>query len=129
MLNKPFYAQTQHSTLVPTLYPFYLNYYTPAPQPVYRKAKASINKEMEEMVVMGYGVAKSESFADVSVPETQISQKQTSVSFEVEEPQSVKSEGKTNLIRFREAEIPCSYEYKSIPKLSDKVYLMGKITD
>jgi uncharacterized protein (TIGR02231 family) len=123
-------AQTQQSTLVPTLYPFYLNYYNPAPQPVYRKAKSAVNMEMDEMVVMGYGVAKSESFADdVSVPETQISQKQTSVSFEVEEPQSVKSEGKTNLIRFREAEIPCTYEYKSIPKLSDKVYLMGKITD
>ncbi len=63
------------------------------------------------------------------IPNTEIAKKQTSTTFDIEEKQTIKSENKNNLIRFRDTQIPCTYEYKSIPKLSGKVYLIGKITD
>jgi uncharacterized protein (TIGR02231 family) len=53
--------------------------------------------------------------------------KQTVAVYDIPEPQTVKSENKETLIPFKQAEIPCLFEYKAIPKLSEKVYLMGRI--
>jgi len=44
----------------------------------------------------------------------------------VDEAQTVKT-GKSTLIPFKQEEVPCIFQYKSIPKLSEKVYLTGSI--
>ncbi len=130
-------TQTQSSATVPTMQPYYLGYYEPL-----RKTAKYDGYFNDDAVAVGYGMAKRQDLTGAIVkqedsqrkmkaqtPTTQISQKQTSVSFDIQELQSLKSDGKNNLIRFQDTEIPCIYEYKSIPKLSDKVYLMGRIVD
>jgi len=105
------------------------------------------SKELDEIVVTGYGVMNA-SYADESgenvsrtsdrkvlKPDLSLSnyqknfsaqRKPIASSFDVDEAQTVKT-GKSTLIPFKQEEVPCIFQYKSIPKLSEKVYLTGSI--
>lgn len=50
-------------------------------------------------------------------------------SFKMDKPYSIYSDGKNNEIALRDIELESSYKYKTIPKLSDKVYLMAYVND
>ncbi|MDR1679136.1 MAG: DUF4139 domain-containing protein [Prevotellaceae bacterium] len=81
-----------------------------------KAAKATVNKEVSDTVA-----------AIAIAPENPPAP--PAVQFEVEEPQSLKSENKIAQVPFRTLEAPCRFSYKALPKLSEKVYLQALITD
>jgi len=120
-------AQTQVSADIPELFPYYLQYvYIQAkPQQISMQASASnIYNALQPQF------RKANFVYDMSPDYLQKqAQQATSFTFDVDGLQTIKSEGKQNLLRFKDADVPCTYIYKTIPKLSDKVYLIGRITN
>jgi TonB-dependent SusC/RagA subfamily outer membrane receptor len=63
------------------------------------------------------------------VPRTIVSKNEITKEFIVDDVQSILSDGKLNTIKFRDAEVKANYEFKTVPKKSEHVYLVGKICD
>jgi uncharacterized protein (TIGR02231 family) len=64
-----------------------------------------------------------------SVPLTIIAKRETSDEYEIDLPQTILSNDKTAYLSYRETELNASYDYQSLPALSENIYLIGKITD
>jgi TonB-dependent SusC/RagA subfamily outer membrane receptor len=54
---------------------------------------------------------------------------ETSIEFTIESKQTVLSNNQLNTFVYKNADLAAQYEYQSIPKLSEKVYLVGKLYD
>jgi TonB-dependent SusC/RagA subfamily outer membrane receptor len=64
-----------------------------------------------------------------SIPLTITSKRETSNEYMVDAPQTIISNNKTTTVSFRESNLKADFEYQSIPKLSENVFLIGKISD
>ena len=64
-----------------------------------------------------------------AMPMTINMQNETSNEFHVDAKQTVQSNNKTNVVRYRTSDLSSSFAYQSIPKLSEHVYLIGKVVD
>jgi TonB-dependent SusC/RagA subfamily outer membrane receptor len=64
-----------------------------------------------------------------SAPLTITSKQETSTEYIIDTKQTILSDGKTSVIAFKESDIDAEFEYQSIPKLSENVYLIAKIAD
>ncbi|HNW56510.1 MAG TPA: DUF4139 domain-containing protein [Bacteroidales bacterium] len=64
-----------------------------------------------------------------SIPLTVVTKQETSNEYSVETPQTIVSNNKINTITFKETDLSSSYEYHSVPLLSEHVFMIGKIAD
>jgi len=64
-----------------------------------------------------------------SVPMTITSKRETSNEYIVDASQTILSNNKTTTVSFRESNLEADFEYQSVPKLSENVFLIGKISD
>lgn len=60
---------------------------------------------------------------------TQITETQMNVSFDIDIPYDILSNGKKHGITMKEIKLPASYKHLAIPKLDKEAYLMAEITD
>lgn len=100
-------------------------------------------KLLQEVVVMGYGSAKSNTTASPSpqlrirgvnsissVPlEVASVEKQTNVSFEIKMPYTILSDGKQAAVDIGNYDFKAAYEYYAVPKAAADAFLTAKITD
>lgn len=66
---------------------------------------------------------------ETSIPLTITSKQETSNEYSVDAPQTILSTNKTATVTFREVKLDATFEYQSVPKLSENVYLIGMIND
>jgi TonB-dependent SusC/RagA subfamily outer membrane receptor len=64
-----------------------------------------------------------------SVPLTITQKRETVNEYIIDSPQSFKSGNKFSTIQFKKSNLDAEFEYQAIPKLSEKVYLIAKISD
>ncbi len=64
-----------------------------------------------------------------SAPLSMTYKNETSTEFTIDSPQSILSDNQLNTVVFKKEELKAIYEYQCVPKLSDKVYLIGNIPD
>ncbi|MGF7139292.1 mucoidy inhibitor MuiA family protein [Roseimarinus sediminis] len=64
-----------------------------------------------------------------SLPLTITSKRETSNEYLLDASQTIPSNNKTTTVSFREAEIEADFVYQAIPKLSENVFLIGRIND
>ncbi len=64
-----------------------------------------------------------------SVPLTITSKRETSNEYIVDASQTIISNNKTTTVSFRESNLKADFEHQSVPKLSENVFLIGKISD
>lgn len=91
---------------------------------------------LEEVVVTAYGSkgnpAASPSYKNrepVQHIPLSITKQQTNTVFKIETPYTIPSDNKDYDVQMLEYEIPASYEFSSVPKLSEETYLIAKISD
>lgn len=53
----------------------------------------------------------------------------TNETYELKLEQSILSDGKENIVRIKEYNLPASYEYHTVPKLDAAAYLLAKVSD
>lgn len=66
---------------------------------------------------------------NASLPLTVTSKREISNEYSVETPQSIISNDKTNTIIFKETKLSSTFEYQTIPLLTEHVFLIGKVND
>ena len=98
---------------------------------------ASVMK-LEEVVVIGYGTTESHTSSDNSavsyskkkeIIPLAIQKQQTSTEFKIDIPYSIPSDNKEYDVAMIQYEVPAIYTYSAVPKLSNDVYLIAKLTD
>ena len=80
----------------------------------------------------GNGVVLITTKKDKSVSSAPLSisyKNETSIEFTIESKQTILSNNQLNTFVYKNTDLEAQYEYQSIPKLSEKVYLVGKLYD
>ncbi len=88
--------------------------------------------KLEETVVIGYDAKKksvgSESLSSIS-NYTTINENQLNISFDIDIPYDILSNGKAHSVALKEIKIPATFKYYAAPKLEKEAFLMADIND
>jgi DNA-binding ferritin-like protein (Dps family) len=99
----------------------------------------TINVELEsgvflnEVVVVSYSARKSKKYEEIEQEtydlKTSVNYQPTTITYEINEPYTILSDGKKYTAEIKRFELPTKYNYFAVPKLDESVYLTAKITD
>jgi DNA-binding ferritin-like protein (Dps family) len=99
----------------------------------------TINVELEarasldEVVVVSYSAKSQKRAVAVAVEsialQTAVNYQPTTITYEINEPYTVLSDGKKYTAEIKRFELPAQYNYFAVPKLDESVYLTAKVTD
>lgn len=81
-------------------------------------------EKMADAEVVGYSLKKKD-LADY----TTVNDNQMNVSFTIDVPYDILSNGKVHSVRMKEIKLPASYRHYSVPKLEQEAFLMAEVTD
>lgn len=127
----------------PILYPIYVDFM----QPDYYQNQlgknrfnsySSMDKEKEvatakvQMMSSNMAYAKDDGFRDglkIDQNSVTIAEGDMMVEYEIQETQDIESDGQEHIIGFQELSLPATYNYHSVPKLENAVFLLAQITD
>jgi len=114
----------------PNVSPWFLTYQENQYQ---AKPVATSNAEtLSEVVVMGYGSQKKKDVigAVSSVSNfTTVSENQLNISFDIDIPYDILSNGKVHSVSLKEIKLPASYKYYAVPKADNDAFLLAEIAD
>ncbi len=131
----------------PLLNGWYLRYITPmvynykSNANVAYNAPAMYDRELSETIVTtGYGIKKERRNAQKPVVADQssydgmqdhldIQENALNVTFDIDLPYSILSNGKAQTATLQTVEVPADYKYYAVPKLDKDVYLLAYVTD
>ena len=120
-------ANPRQSGTKPTLHRWNLGIYR---YPTYKDRGRS---EMEKLKVEEEVLADEMDRSTTPVPSKPLAitttTKTTSVEFEIEEPYTIKKDGKKYMVSIKELDIPAYYEYYAAPKLDESAFLTAMITN
>ncbi len=107
----------------PELNPYYLN--LPVTYAADKMAsRGSADASLSEVVVSSYATQRS----TIPVSVNQV-ENQTNVEFNIENPYTVNSDGKTCVVEINQVEIKAKYQYYVAPKINTNVFLTAQVTD
>src|SRR6478736_1719644 len=126
----------------PELQPWYLQLYNP--QPPRPMAKRAATRSVQTMAATAAGAPPSQddnysagmaeesaaSFEDANVVSdyTAVTETALSVNFKIGIPYSIPSDGKKQLVDIQQLDVPATYKYAAVPKLSQEAFLMARLT-
>jgi uncharacterized protein (TIGR02231 family) len=113
---------------MPVLYPWFIDYFYPAPVMARAMAPAAKSEALSEMVVVGYGKNKDMEL-QAAPPEVNKVAGETTITFDLSIPYTVPSDGKIQTVEIQRLSAPADYRYVTTPKLSQLAYLTANITD
>lgn len=79
--------------------------------------------KLEEVVVIGYGTMKNKTI-DVNINENQLN-----ISFDIDIPYDILSNGKPHSVALKEIKLPATYKYYAAPKADKEAFLLAEIND
>ncbi len=116
---------------IPALYPWFIDYYNPAPMRLLRDESAR-KSNAPVMMEMAPSSAKMEEKAMMAEAPPVVVEKQvgeTTITFDVAVPYTIPSDGKIQTVDIQRLTAPAEYKYVTLPKLSQLAYLTANITD
>lgn len=93
------------------------------------------NKALNNLQGQAAGLEVQSAEADISIvdkyrtPNTAISENQLSISFDIEMPYDILSNGKVHSVTLKEIKLPASYRYYAVPKVEKEAFLLAEISD
>ncbi|HLA56139.1 MAG TPA: DUF4139 domain-containing protein [Flavobacterium sp.] len=117
------------NNLAPQLQPWFLNYYTERIAEAYDKKEDS-RSELDEVVVTAYKATngKVSGIAVSNVNANQI-ETQLTVSFDIDIPYDILSNGKVHSVALKEIKLPATYKFYAAPRAEKEAFLMANISD
>ncbi|HLF51185.1 DUF4139 domain-containing protein [Flavobacterium sp.] len=112
----------------PTVNPWFLRYQIPQ----YKGDNDGAQPQMQEVVVTAMGIKrKGKAMGNTSSVSdyTTISENQLNVSFDIDIPYDISSNGKIHSVALKEIKLPATYKYYAAPKLDKEAFLLAEITD
>jgi len=115
---------------IPTLYPWFIDYYNPRPR-VIQGRLAGVQKSeapmMAEMAMVNDRIEAKEDEAAPVMVEKQIGE--TTITFDVAVPYTIPADGQIQTVEIQKLTAPAEYKYVTLPKLSPLAYLTANIAD
>jgi uncharacterized protein (TIGR02231 family) len=112
----------------PIVNPWFLRYQndTLSPSPI-----AASEATLNEVVIVGYGKKKKDLAKAVSSLSnyTSINENQLNISFDIDVPYDILSNGKAHSVALKEIKIPATFKYYAAPKFEKEAFLLAEITD
>ncbi len=90
------------------------------------KAEARQDRELDAVVIQAYG--KKEAKSSIS-NYTTINENQMNISFDIDIPYDILSNGKVHSVALKEIKLPATYKYFAIPKVENDAFLLAEIAD
>lgn len=131
-------GQANQNTIAPELNTWFVDYYTVH----YKEAEVKHDTEVRSKTIEGRPNASFVQTLQGQVPGleietgqstvadyTQINESQLNVTFDIDIPYTILSNGKQHSVSLKEVSVPATYTYLTIPKLDNNVYLVAKIKD
>lgn len=134
------------NTFAPELQPWFLDYYYPNAYRNKEKAEASVasvtskriegrpNADMIQTLqgqVPGLNIQTGEGQPGVGQSTmddyTQISESQLNITFDIDIPYTILSNGKQHIVALKDTQLPATYSYITTPKLDTNAYLIAKV--
>jgi uncharacterized protein (TIGR02231 family) len=114
---------------IPVLYPWFVDYYNPAPIMIRGRAAGINRSEAPAMMEMAASDKKMEEVAEAVPVAVQKQVGETTVTFDIALPYTIPSDGKVQTVEIQRVTAPADYKYVTLPKLSALAYLTANITD
>ena len=113
----------------PEINPWFLQYGSAiygnrAPGIQIRGVASSDKEQLNEVVVEGYRSKVSSVSANTTIIENQLS-----VSFDIDIPYDIASNGKKHSVTLKEIKLPATYRHFTVPKAEKEAFLMAEIND
>lgn len=134
------------NTFAPELQPWFLDYYYPNAYRNKEKAEASVasvtskriegrpNADMIQTLqgqVPGLNISSGTGQPEMAVSTmddyTQISESQLNITFDIDIPYTILSNGKQHSVALKDTQLPATYSYITTPKLDTNAYLIAKV--
>ena len=127
------------NTFAPELQPWFLDYYYPEMESIvvdtYRtsKKKEAAEKTLQRNFDDSSNAGRADSeMAEVSAPSTindytQINESQLNITFDIDIPYTILSNGKQHSVALKDTQLPATYSYITTPKLDTNAYLIAKV--
>src|SRR5690554_3512465 len=122
------------NTIAPELHPWFLDYYTSTNHSRQVEGRAKTTMLTAQANFDDAQNAGGQMYETVSAPSTisdytQINESQLNITFDIEIPYTILSNGKQHSVALKETALPATYQYMSIPKLDAQAYLIAKVKD
>jgi uncharacterized protein (TIGR02231 family) len=112
---------------VPVLYPWYVDFYNPAPammMDIATKSARAAAPVMREITEEG----KEEELPEAYAVTVEKNVGETSVTFDIAVPYTIATDGKVVTVDIQRISTPAEFKYVTVPKLTPIAYLTGNIT-
>ncbi len=111
----------------PTVNPWFLRYQNQ--YPVANAMRSDI--ELEEVVVTGYGAKRKSATGSVRAisDNVVINENQLNISFDIDIPYDILSNGKAHSVALKEIKIPATFKYYAAPRVEKEASLLAEIVD
>ena len=84
--------------------------------------------KLDEVVVTGYG-SMNKKMKTTTTVETTIQENQLNVSFDIDIPYDILSNGKPHSVALKEIKLPATYKYYAAPRVEKEAFLLAEIKD
>jgi uncharacterized protein (TIGR02231 family) len=111
----------------PTLGAWWLQYYQPIQPVAMYDSVGSV--QLEEMVVTAKGVKKEKRAYAAAPIQANIIENQLNISFDIDIPYDILSNGKEHSVALKEIKLPASYKYFAAPRVEKEAFLLAEIND
>lgn len=87
------------------------------------------SKELDEVVVVGYGSQKRKDITGSVSRVTTINENQLNVSFDIDIPYDIASNGKAHSVSLKDIKLPATYHHYAVPRAEKEAFLLAEIVD
>ena len=85
--------------------------------------------KMNEVVVTAYGIKKDSASQSSISNYTNINENQLNVSFDIDIPYDILSNGKAHSVALKDLKLPATYKYYAVPKAEKEAFLLAEISE
>lgn len=91
---------------------------------------APVSNTLQEVVVQGYVADRKYKAQTTSISNyTTINENQLNVSFDIDIPYDILSNGKVHSVALKEIDLPATYKYYAVPRVDKEAFLLAEISD
>ena len=87
------------------------------------------DSKMNEVVVTAYGIKKDSAPQSSISNYTTINENQLNVSFDIDIPYDILSNGKAHSVALKDLKLPATYKYYAVPKAEKEAFLLAEISE
>lgn len=112
------------NNVAPLLQPWFLRFNQPIVNYEYAKAARD-----ESEIIAASGIKLKKEVITSSYPGTTITENQLNISFDIDIPYDIASNGKIHSVSLKELQIPVTYKYYAAPRVEKEAFLMAEISN